>query len=333
VKQPAKHLTPLAYLTFFVLTLAVAAVAWPVAAFGDPPPVSGLTCLAQPDASHWYHNSGPSLMWRGMLATPAIAGYSFVLDHSLTRVPDTTIDRPALAFAPPLDSASVTGPVGVVAGDFNGDGKLDLAVVRVASASVYIQFGHGNGRFGPPHAVRVPKGIYGAVVADVNGDGKADLLMTSAPSRFGIAPNLVVMLGKGNGSFGAPWIYPVVAPGDQLAGMAVADLNGDHRPDIVFGGDRVVVLLNRGGGRFSVKHLYQVVFGATVSVLAVGDVNGDGKVDLVFGSTEIDNQPYGYLSVLLGRGDGSFEPAVTQRTDIRVPFALALADVNGDGRR
>ena len=109
--------------------------------------------------------------------------------------------------------------------------------------------------------------------------------------------------------------------------MAVADVNGDGRPDLVTANDfdnTVSVLLGNGDGTFQSQRTFAV--GSRPYSVAVADVNGDGKPDLVAANYG-DNS----VSVLLGDGDGSFQKQQTFATD-KSPVQTVVADVNGDGR-
>jgi hypothetical protein len=112
---------------------------------------------------------------------------------------------------------------------------------------------------------------------------------------------------------------------------AVADLNGDGRPDIVAatpGWDKVSVLLNRGDGSFKPKRSYAT--GADPWLLQIADLNGDGKPDRVTGN-HVWKRP-GTVSVLLNRGDGSFAAKRDYATRKAVYSQLAIGDLNGDGK-
>ena len=105
------------------------------------PAISGLHSPSHPDPTHWYADRQVSFAW-----TPAVgvAGYSYVLDQNPATVPDTTIDLAAVSFAAKTDYATGAGPHGVAVGDFNRDGKLDLAVADYGSNTVSVLLGNGG---------------------------------------------------------------------------------------------------------------------------------------------------------------------------------------------
>ena len=113
--------------------------------------------------------------------------------------------------------------------------------------------------------------------------------------------------------------------------MAVADLNGDGRPDIIIANsasDTVSVLMNEGGSKGNVNFAPQVTFatGQQPFALAVADLNGDGKADIITANAASDT-----VSVLMGNGDGSFGRASAFSVGSR-PYGVAAADLNGDGK-
>lgn len=172
------------------------------------------------------------------------------------------------------------------------------------------------------------QGATSVVVADVNGDGKPDLLVADYCSSNG-CPNgeVGVLLGNGDGTFQAAVIYG--SGGGPASSLAVADVNGDGKPDLLVANwfsNAVGVLLGNGDGSFQPAVSYGSGGGLADSV-AVADVNGDGKPDLVVG-----NYTSATVGVLLGNGDATFHPAVTYGSGGVIPLWVAVADVNGDGK-
>jgi hypothetical protein len=135
-----------------------------------------------------------------------------------------------------------------------------------------------------------------------------------------------VLLNRGDGRFQAKRDY---ATGSSPSSIAIGDLNGDRKQDIVTangegGANRVSVLLNKGGGSFRAKADYSA--GATPVEVAIGDLNGDGKPDLAAANLGANT-----ASVLLNRGDGTFRAKRDYGTGRR-PTSVAIGDLNGDGR-
>ncbi len=217
-----------------------------------------------------------------------------------------------------------TVPTGAeVAADFTGDGIPDLAIVTPSGIGYQVSVlpGVGDGTFQPASAVEGV--LYGgtphyAFTADFNRDGKADLaILTGA---------LVVFLGKGDGTFGAP--QSLAIPDFTVNYLVTADLNGDGFPDILAVGEsNIYAFLGKGDGTFSP---IAGSIAASNPALAVGDFNGDGKPDLAFA-----NKGASALNVLPGKGDGTFGTAIV--TTLPAPALgeqtnIAAADFDGDGR-
>jgi hypothetical protein len=139
-----------------------------------------------------------------------------------------------------------------------------------------------------------------------------------APSAAGPAP-----------AFGGPKNYRA---GQFPASIAIGALNGDRKPDLAvanYGASTVSVLLNRGGGGFRPKRDY--VTGPHPSSVAIGDLNGDRKPDLTIANFGTEEDPGATVSVLVNKGDGSFEAKRDVQTGSR-PRSVALGDLNGDGK-
>jgi hypothetical protein len=215
-------------------------------------------------------------------------------------------------------------PVSVAVGDFNGDGKADLAVANYVDNTVTVLLGNGDGTFtaaGSP--IVVGNGPESVVVGDFNGDGKADLAVANGSSG-----TVTVLLGNGDGTFTAAG-SPIVV-GNGATSVAVGDFNGDGKADLAVANyvdNTVTVLLGNGDGTFTAAGSPIVVGNGATSV-AVGDFNGDGKADLA-----VANYGSGTLTVLLGNGDGTFAAAAGSPITVgNNASAVAAGDFNGDGK-
>ena len=222
------------------------------------------------------------------------------------------------------------GDYNIAAGDFNGDGKPDLAVCLVVvdeiqSAQMQILINQGDGTFRQGQLLPTCRGPL--TIADFNGDGKLDI--------YDGGVNL--WLGNGDGTFTGPSVYNPPLPYQPI----IADFNGDGLPDlaaIVSLDDphQAGVWLNQGGGRFNSTPLLAVNFttptGTTnADSLAAGDFNGDGKADLAY----LD--PEGELQVFLSNGDGTFEAGASYSFPVPygyIPATIGLyaQDMDGDGK-
>jgi hypothetical protein len=232
------------------------------------------------------------------------------------------------------DSGGIS-PVSIAVADLNGDGKLDLVVANQCvkdeqcnpwtEATVSVLLGNGDGTFQTAVSYD-PGGAHteSVAVADVNGDGKPDLVAANACVDCGPA-SVGVLLGNGDGTFQPAVVYDVPAAG----WVAIADVNGDGKQDLVVAGGDVCVLMGNGDGTFQIPVCDDTGGGDAISV-AVADVNGDGKPDLLVANNWCCDH-LSYAGVLLGNGDGTFQPALTYATSIS-SVAIAAADVNGDGR-
>jgi hypothetical protein len=227
-----------------------------------------------------------------------------------------------------------SAPSGLAVADVNADGKPDLLVANLCSGngclgngSVGVLLGNGDGTF--QTAITYPSNGYltnWVVVADVNGDSKRDLLVANGYGDSGLSNGSVgVLLGNGDGTFQTAVTYTLAG---QPISVAVADFNGDGKPDLAVasnGSDNVSVLLGNGDGTFQSAVSYGA--GANAVSVAVGDFNGDGQSDLAVANSGANN-----VSVLLGSGDGTFQTAVNYASGAYAPGSVVAVDLNGDGK-
>lgn len=213
----------------------------------------------------------------------------------------------------------------VQAGDFNGDGIVDLAIADIDDNTVSILLGSGTGTFMPATGspITVGLGPVAILVSDFNGDGNRDLAVLNEYSN-----TLSILLGNGNGTFTAAAESPM-AVGNAPASIATADFNGDGVADLAVansGSGTVSILLGSGTGTFTQASGSPMRAGTEPISIAVGDFNGDGVSDLA-----VSNLYGGTAMVYLGSGTGSFVQSANGLNGLGGRTLLAVADFNGDG--
>jgi hypothetical protein len=266
---------------------------------------------------------------------PAVAGET--QDETSLAASECTTPRFALAPGSPFAVGGSPGSVAV--GDFNRDGKLDLAVANYSSDNVTIRLGDGAGGFptATGSTVGAGNGPTAVAVGDFNNDGKQDLAVTNLLSH-----NMTIRLGNGAGGFpdaNASTVSTHVGP----SSVAVGDFNQDGNQDLAlahFGesivniaGGVVSIRLGNGTGGFPAANASTVGAGQRPSSIAVGDFNRDGKQDLVI--TNIYSDDFNYTATIrLGDGAGGFPD--TMSSAVRTgggPSSVAVGDFDRDGKQ
>ncbi|MCX6624251.1 MAG: VCBS repeat-containing protein, partial [Acidobacteria bacterium] len=217
----------------------------------------------------------------------------------------------------------------VAAGDFDKDGKMDLAIGEQSGQGVWISSGNGDGTFRAAIRVALPAAVLALAAGDLNGDGRADLAVVLSGAND--PTSLAFLLSQASGSFGSP---RVVTLGQSLNQLALADMDGDKKLDLVAGDAgayndpknpaRVWVAKGNGDGTFQTARDYPL--GVLGLAFTIGDANGDGLPDIAATSQGAN---FGWLLALLtNQGGGTFKPAIL-KTDFG-PGPAAITDLNGD---
>jgi hypothetical protein len=212
-----------------------------------------------------------------------------------------------------------TKPVSIAAGDFNGDGTLDVAVARTDGKFVSVLLGSGGGSFGTSNDMNIGKTPNFIKAADVNGDGKLDLITADQEDA------ITVFLGNGDGTFTPIGSFPT-GSGTKPVAFDIADLNGDGKPDLAVadsGAATVTLMLNDGVGDFTATGTVNVLNNPTA--VAVADFNGDHLPDIatVSGGN-------GHLTLNLNAGNGTYAAPVNFKTGFCANW-LVTGDFNHDG--
>src|ERR1051326_2491473 len=224
-------------------------------------------------------------------------------------------------------------PQYIVAAELNGDGILDL-VVPLDGSLISVFQGASDGSLNSGQNLPVKSSSLSAVVADFNGDGKPDILSanfrTGGFSFFSNTTAFVIGGAFGDASFNITLdqtSFPATAP----VALALGDFNRDGKIDLVTansGNDNVSVFLGDGTGSFSLTGQSPFDAGTTPAAVATGDFNRDGILDLT-----VANSGDGNVSIFIGNGDGTFDPATPPTGSVvSAPAGVAIGDLNGDGR-
>jgi hypothetical protein len=215
----------------------------------------------------------------------------------------------------PLHSEAINNSDLMLSGDFNGDGKPDLIIMDDYSTGFQVLLGNGDGSFQTPVDTKLNTTLNFAI-GDFNGDGKTDVVVSTSSNGQAL---ISIYLSKGDGTFTLGAQYT-----EQSGGPVVADVNRDGKPDLVFVGDPVFVMLGNGDGTFE-KPITGPAGVLGQSYPAVNDFNGDGVPDIVVATTN-------GLAFLKGNGDGTFQSPVYSDSTTLLCCQILAEDVNGDGK-
>lgn len=219
-------------------------------------------------------------------------------------------------------------PGALVAGDFNGDGKTDIAILNVSDSSLGILLGKGNGLFDTMIKYRpICAGVNSIAAGDINGDGKVDLAIACTSSG-----KIAIMLGNGDGAFEHAIASPFTTGSTQTLPLAVAlaDFNHDGKLDLAVtsaGGAVVGIWRGDGTGGFALPPNSEYIIGQTATDVLALDLDKDGYPDLVVANSGSNN-----ISTLINKRDGTFDDlATTIYNTGGNPTGLAAGDFNKDG--
>ena len=213
-------------------------------------------------------------------------------------------------------------------GDFNGDGKLDVAVVDGTTKAVYILYGNSDGTFGPVNSIPLPSAPNSLAASDFNGDGKTDIAALASDGSLSFLKNT----GKGfaQTSITVPRLHPTTRT--RVSGLLSGDFNGDRRVDLAYVDEcndcgpqsttSVWVLTNTVSGWVGTEHTEMT------NIYLAADFDLDGKMDLAGAHSGVD-------AVFYSNGDGTFWPVPipnpNNSSETVVTGSFVAGDFNNDG--
>ncbi len=204
-------------------------------------------------------------------------------------------------------------------GDFNSDGKIDMAVGASQANQLRVIINNGLGGFNSPNSYTTGNNNRGVAVLDLNGDGHSDI----ATSNWG-ASKVYTLLNNGDGTFATAVQYETGSSGEFAC--ASGDANNDGILDLFVGARNALdMILLLGDGNGGLAHSTTVNSGGETWMIATGDVNLDGNIDVVCSNSGSDN-----ASVIFGDGIGGLsEPVIYPAPSFSI--AIDLGDIDGDG--
>jgi hypothetical protein len=298
---------------------------------GDAAEISGSGC---PRGEPEYTVSYPQ-QWAGFKGTAPV-----VADFDRNGIPDIALGSLGYApqatasvliglgngeFVPQRDVGEARGVSGVAVADLNADGKLDIVSADQGTGTLSVYHGDGAGGFGSAGHIPVGKQPMSVAAVDVNQDARIDLLALDYETK-----DLTVLLAREDGSYQITSTIPAaptIGPQDFRYLIASADFDRNGTIDLAVPnvGPGIALLVGDGNGGFTPGAPIPAALGQARSIQAL-ELNDDGIADLA--TTNAGSSP---ISVLLGRGDGTFE--LKGRFAVPgTPLGFSAADVNHDGR-
>ena len=216
-------------------------------------------------------------------------------------------------YAAGIESPALDRALAFALADFDGDGNLDVVTANHAFVQVFA--GNGDGTLAEPVRYDEARQARFVTVGDLNGDASPDLITMRVRQT-----SVAVRLNRGDGTFGARLIVPV---GSEAFTVASGDFDGDGNDDLAVADvNDFVVLLSQGDGTFSEPGRFPIGDRRPTEIES-HDLNGDGILDLV----AVRPAP-NFISVAIGRGDGTFDAPVVYRQNMN---GFVVSDLNGDG--
>jgi alpha-tubulin suppressor-like RCC1 family protein len=243
--------------------------------------------------------------------------------------------------APRLDLPVGNSPGPVVLADLDGDGRVDVLICNGSTVSIYQNISSNNvisaASFAPRVDLTVGSGLDQMAVADVDGDGLLDIvLLNNSSNQLLVLKNISTPGMLTTNSFAAPVVLPT---GNDPRGLAVQDLDGDGKPELIVGNwadSTITIFRNTGlaGSLTTNSFAAPVTFatGTNPQCLVVGDLDGDGRPDIATANNNYaSDNSVSILRNVSSPGAISFSPHV-DLAGMPTSYCIAIGDLDGDGK-